>query len=72
MAKTLRDKKLSELMDEMLALADGHDTCFLFKQIFLNQLPDALQIQLSTADFSDPRAFALQADKLWAASMRVV
>ena len=30
----LCDHKPSDLMDEMLALADGHLPCFLFKQIF--------------------------------------
>ena len=65
----LGDRKPSQLMDEMLALADGHGTCFLFKQVFIDQLPEPLQIQLSTADFSDPRKFALQADKLWAAKI---
>jgi hypothetical protein len=63
----LGDRKPSELMDEMLALADGHAPCFLFKQIFLNQLPEPLQIPLAMMDFTDPRTFALNADKLWAA-----
>ena len=65
----LGDRKPSELMDEMLALADGHTPCFLFKQIFVNQLPESLQIQLATADFTDPRRFALNADKFWAAKV---
>ena len=63
----LGDQKPSEVMDEMLAFADGHTPCFLFKQIFMNQLPEPLQIQLATADFNDPRKFALDADKLWLA-----
>ena len=30
----LGDRKPSDLMDKMLALADGHSPCFLFEQIF--------------------------------------
>lgn len=63
----LGDKKPSELMDEMLALAEGHSTCFLFKQLFINQLPEMLQIQMATVVFEEPRAFALEADKFWRA-----
>ena len=45
------------LMDEMLALACQQ--CFLFKQLFLNQLPETLQMHLATVG-----NFALEADKL--------
>jgi hypothetical protein len=65
----LGDRKPSELMDEMLALADGHTPCFLFKQVFINQLPQALQVQLATVDFANPRRFSLEADKLWGAKV---
>ena len=41
----LSDRKPSVLMDKMLALADKHQPCFIFKQIFLNQLPEALQVR---------------------------
>jgi len=63
----LGDRKPSELMDEMLALADGHSTCFLFEQLFLEQLPEDVRLHLATADFSDPRRFALLADSVWLA-----
>lgn len=65
----LGDRKPSEIMDELLALADGHTPCFLFKQLFINLLPEALQVQLATVDFSNPRKFALEADKLWGAKV---
>jgi hypothetical protein len=63
----LGDKKPSELMDEILALLDGHETCFLAEQIFLEQLPEDIRLQLAEADFTDPRAVALRADTLWLA-----
>ena len=63
----LGDRKPSDLMDEMLALADGHSSCFLFEQIFLEQLPEDVHLQLTSADFSDPRRVALLADSIWLA-----
>ena len=36
----IADSKPSELMDAMLALLGTHKHCFLFKQLFLQQLPD--------------------------------
>lgn len=64
---SLGDRKPSELMDEMLALADGHAPCFLFKQIFLNLLPLDLQLPMAAVEFTDTRAFSLHADRLWEA-----
>lgn len=63
----LGDRKPSALMDEMLALAQGHRTCFLFEQLFLEQLPDDIRMMLSDQDFQDPRKLAEAADKLWLA-----
>ena len=63
----LGDRKPSQLMDEMLALLDGHTSCFLFEQIFLEQLPEDIRLQLANADFSNLRAVALLADTLWLA-----
>ena len=63
----LGDRKPSQLMDEMLALLDGHTPCFLFEQIFLEQLPEDVRLSLANADFSDLRAVALLADTLWLA-----
>ena len=34
------DRKPSQLMDDMMALADGHHVCFLCEFAFLEQLPD--------------------------------
>ena len=47
--------KPSELMDEMLALLGNHPPCLLFKQLFLEKLPE------------DIRTMAKQADLFWSA-----
>ena len=60
----LGDCKPSELMDKMLARAGGHDTCFLFEQLFLEQMLNDVQLQLANEDFSDARRVALLADSL--------
>lgn len=61
----LGDRPPSVLMDEMLALLDGHAPCMLFEQLFLNRMPDAIRLQLADADFTDPRKVAERADELW-------
>ena len=61
----LGDRQPSALMDEMLSLLDGHTPCLLFKQIFLNRMPDAIHLQLAEADFAEPRKVAEKADQLW-------
>ena len=61
----LGDRPPSALMDEMLALLDGHTPCMLFEQLFLNRMPDSIRLQLADADFSDPRKVAERADELW-------
>ena len=58
------DKKPSELMDEMLSLLGDHKPCFLFKQIFLSQLPDVVRIPLSASETQDYRILAQEADRL--------
>ena len=63
----LGDRKPSQLMDEMLSLMDGHAPCFLFEQIFLEQLPEDVRLQLADQDFTDPRAVAIRADSIWLA-----
>lgn len=59
------DQKPSELMDSMLTLLGDHGFCFLAEQLFLEQMPAELQLQLANEDFSNPRAVAAQADVLW-------
>lgn len=59
------DSKPSEIMDEILSLLDGHKPCLLAEQIFLEQLPEDIRMQISEDDFKDPRAVALRADILW-------
>jgi transposase InsO family protein len=61
----LGDRKPSELMDEMLELLDDHSFCFLAEQLFLEQLPEHIRLQLANDEFIDPRATALKADEMW-------
>ena len=61
----LGDRKPSALMDEMLALLDGHKPCMLFEQLFLEQMPETIRIVLSDADFSNPSEIGKKADALW-------
>ena len=64
----LGDRKPSALMDEMLSLLDGHESCFLFESLFLEQLPEDLRLQLADEAFTDPRKLAAKADVLWQAN----
>ena len=63
----LGDRKPSQLMDDMMALADGHHVCFLFEFAFLEQLPEDIRLQLANDKFEDLRALAKKADALWVA-----
>ena len=56
----LGDRKPSELMDEMLSLLADHGFCFLAEQLFLEQLPEDIRLQLSNDDFTNPRGFSNQ------------
>ena len=47
----LGDRKPSELMDEMLSLLADHGFCFLAEQLFLEQLPEDIRLQLSNDFF---------------------
>lgn len=62
---SLGDRRPSVVMDELLSLMGNHSRCLLFEQVFLELLPPAIRIQLSDADFADPRAVAIKADGLW-------
>ena len=64
----LGDSKPSELMDNMLSLLGQHQPCFLFRQIFIQQLPEHVRTPLSVVDTHDYRALAREADKLFLAS----
>ena len=48
----------------MLALLGSHTPCLLFEQLFLEQLPDDIRIQLVDAKFEDHRKLARRADIL--------
>lgn len=61
----LGDRKPSMLMNEMLALMDGHAPCLLFEQLFLEQLPDDIHLIIADETFTDPRQLAARADVLW-------
>ena len=63
----LGDRRPSDLMNEMLALLDGHKPCLLFEQLFLEQMPDDIRLIIADDDFSDPRKLAARADVLWLA-----
>ena len=66
----LGDRKPSELMDEMLSLLDGHKPCLIAEQIFLEQLPEDIRLQIADSEFTDPRAVARRADILWLAKQQ--
>ena len=53
-------------MDEMLALLGDHTPCMLFKQLFLERLPQDIRIQLVDAKIENHRLLAKRADALWA------
>ena len=54
----------------MLTLLGEHSDCFLAEQLFLQQLPLVLQVQLANDDFSVQRALAAKANVLWSAKCR--
>ena len=64
----LGDAKPSELMDNMLSLLGEHRPCFLFKQFFMQQLPDYVRSSLANSTCKDYRALAQEADKLFIAA----
>ena len=65
--RPLGDAKPSTLMDEMLALLGDHPPCFLFRQLFLERLPEDMRAQLIDARIDDCRQLARRADRIWAA-----
>lgn len=68
----LGDSKPSELMDRMLSLLGHHEPCFLFRHIFLSQLPEYVRTSLANSkNKHNPRALALEADQLVIASGQI-
>lgn len=61
----LGDGKPSEYMDNMLALLGAHTPCFLFRQLFTEQMPASMRPHLARIDVEDYRVLAQEADKLW-------
>ena len=62
------DQKPTLLMDKMLHhLPAGHETCFLFKFLFLQRLPTNLMAHLMDSVADLPGDLATKADILWAA-----
>lgn len=64
----LGDSPLSELMDHMLALLGEHKPRFLFKELFLQQLPKNVCAALANSTVTDYRELAQLADVYQAAS----
>ena len=64
----LGDTRPSVLMDETLALLGSHRPCFLFRQLFLERMPEDMHTHLTDTDIDDHRQLARRADKTWAAS----
>ncbi|RUS85737.1 hypothetical protein EGW08_006531 [Elysia chlorotica] len=58
----LSDSKPSELMD--------NKPCFLFRQLFMQQLPDNVRASLANSTCTDYRALAQEADKLFIATQQ--
>ena len=63
--RPLGDTKPSALMDEMLALLGDHAPCLLVEQLFLEWMPEDIQIQLVDVKIEDHRQLAKRADALW-------
>jgi hypothetical protein len=61
----LGDEKPSQLMDKMLALLGGHTPCFLFREIFMRQMPPDIRPYLAHANIANFRELAKAADVLW-------
>ena len=66
----LGDRKPSELMDHMLALLGDHQPCFLFKELFLQQLPDQVRLALANSAITDFRLLSREADKFFSAGKK--
>lgn len=65
--RALGDSKPSTLMDQMLGLMGDHPPCFLFRQLFLERMPEDIRAQLTGYKHEDCRQLAKRADALWIA-----
>lgn len=63
----LCDSSPSCLMDKMLSYLGDHPPCFLFRQLFLRQLPEDIRSHLVASKITDCRELAKAADRLWQA-----
>ena len=63
----LGDSTPSELMDSMLALMGSHKPCFLFRHLFLQQLPTHIRAPIAQSKIEDYRALAQEADMIYLA-----
>ena len=61
----LGDAKPSEYMDNMLALLGNQTPCFLFRQLFIEQMPANMRPHLARINDDNYRTLAQEADKLW-------
>ena len=68
----LGDRKPSEVMDTMLALLGEHAPCFIFKEIFMRQLPAHVRAPLANSPLTDYRLLAQEADKIYLSSKQNV
>lgn len=66
------DERPSVLMDRMLSLLGSHPPCFLFRQLFLERLPEDVRPHLLRLDSSDCRQMALVADQLCQARLQAL
>jgi len=57
----LGDAKPSELMDSVLALLGKHTPCLLFRQLFVEQMPDDIKSHLALIDVDNYRTLAMKA-----------
>ncbi|TRY80151.1 hypothetical protein TCAL_14776 [Tigriopus californicus] len=65
---TLGNHTPLELMDKMLGLLGDHEACFLFKTLFMDQVPEDTRAHLiPQLDNSSPRNLALAVDKVMVA-----
>ena len=64
--RPLGNTRPSILMDEMLALLGDHPPCFLFRQLFLERLPEDMRSKLLDEHTDDHRQLAQKADQTWA------